>query len=357
MKIEDFYYYPLLKTTDAELKAYSNLDASVAEEIIPIFELTKSRRSKKNPIGKISNRLEQLVELSDGRPFILDLTTEPTLSNSETKHLLNSSNNGFAEWRNFVAEIENVIPVIHYNEDASDTDIVKQAKELEANHKYVAFRADAFDPDMMSYFKKILDALKRPERLITILDVGYVPVPSWNEAVAPIKARIFEILKYKKLNHIICLGSTFPKTVVATGYGQDDMGEFPISEIQIHEEVRKIYKDVLYGDYASIHPIRYQIGGGGWIPRIDVPLDKTCFYHRKRALKNKVKEAYVEVAETVVADKKYKPFKGIAVWGDLEIAAAASGKPNGKSPSHWIAVRANLHITKQHNRTEIESLF
>ncbi len=362
MNLDDFHYYPLLKTTDAELKAYSNLDSSVQDNILPIFELTKSRRSTKNPLGKISIRLEQLQDLADGRPFIIDLTTEPSLSNTEIRDLLNDTADGFKAWREFVAQIPNAIPVIHYNENAADADTKKQAKELEAKHKAVAFRADAYDPDMMEYLGVILNALKRPDQLIIILDLGYVPVLEWQDAVSPIKARIAEILKHTKAKHLVCLSSSYPKTVLAPGYGDDESGDFPIIEVNICEEVQLTHKDLIYGDYSSIHPIRYPMGGGGWIPRIDVPLDRSCFYHRKRAVKEEVKgkvkgkieDAYIDVAKKVLKDTRYKPIKGLDAWGDIEIAAAANGAPNGKSPSHWIAVRASLHITRQLNRARLD---
>ena len=356
MQIDHFQYFPLLKTTDAELKAYANLDATVKDGILPVFELTKSRRTKKDPTGKISKRVEQLAEFSEGRPFILDLTTEPTLSNTEIAGLLNASEDGYREWRDFVGGIENVIPVIHYNENASEADNIKQVQELEKQHSAIAFRADAYDDEMKDYFDKIANSMQNPERLITLLDVGYVPVQSWQEAVPSIKKRLGEIAGNTKLQHFVSLASSFPKTVIATGYGADDTGQFSLVEIDVFEDAKTVYPNLKYGDYGSIHPVRYPMGGGGWIPRIDAPLDTSCFYHRQRAAKGKIKEAYVEVAKTVVADKRYKTVTSLDAWGDDEIKAAAKGEPNGKSPSHWISVRANLHITRQFLRTKAQAV-
>ncbi|EGQ8513475.1 beta family protein, partial [Vibrio parahaemolyticus] len=41
-------YYPLLKSTVSELRALKSLEERDLSNIIPVFELTKSRKSKNN---------------------------------------------------------------------------------------------------------------------------------------------------------------------------------------------------------------------------------------------------------------------------------------------------------------------
>ena len=55
-----FNYFPILKTTDAELHAYAELPLRVQEKILPIFELTRSRRSKNNPDADSWIRIESI---------------------------------------------------------------------------------------------------------------------------------------------------------------------------------------------------------------------------------------------------------------------------------------------------------
>lgn len=40
-------------------------------------------------------------------------------------------------------------------------------------------------------------------------------------------------------------------------------------------------------------------------------------------------------------------YENAGAWGDEQIAKAAEGEPEGRNPSHWIAVRTNIHITRQ----------
>jgi hypothetical protein len=352
MEIEQFRYLPVLKTTDAELTAYEELDGRVKDNVLPLFELTKSRRTKKNPVGPIEIRLNELQELTQGRLFILDLTQEPSLSNTQIDDLLGTTNDGYKLWRKFVADIENVIPVIHYNEEADAADNIKQARELERQHQAVAFRIDVYDPSTPVYFRGVVDALRHPERLVVILDAGYVSVQAWEEAAAPLRKRIKEISKFLPSANYFSVCSSFPKTVVAPGYGADASGEFNLVEIDVHESANREKPDIKYGDYGSIHPVRYPMGGGGWIPRIDAPLDRMCFYHRERASDQGNRKAYIKVAKRVFGDKRYKKIQRVDAWGDTEIQSAAEGNPHGINPSHWIAVRANLHITRQYFRTK-----
>lgn len=81
--IKNCRYFPILKTSYAELKGYENLSDKEKDSIIPIFELTRSRITKNNSEGTLSLRMQDLFEKVGDRPFILDLTTEEALSNKE----------------------------------------------------------------------------------------------------------------------------------------------------------------------------------------------------------------------------------------------------------------------------------
>lgn len=353
MILNSYNYCPLLKTTDAELKAYENLPEEVKNNILPIFELTKSRRSKKNPHGNLQRRIDQLKELIQERPFLLDLTTETTLSNKEIDNLLKNTRNGYAAWRDFLQEIDlpSVIPVVHYNEEATDKENLDQVKNLEATFKKVAFRADAYDSNMMNYFEKILNGLSDSRNMMVIMDVKFVSAGNLEKTIDSLFNRIRELRSYKPVNAIISMASSFPKSVVSPGYGGDDYGDFKILEINISESLKKEFgSNIYHGDYGSVHPVRYLMGGGGWIPRVDVPLEREYFYYRFR------REAggYIKAAQKVLQNAKYKKVTNLNIWGDEEITCAGRGEPNGKSPSHWIAVRLNRHITQQYIRLQNE---
>ena len=109
MNLKKYRYYPLLKTTQAELKAYDNLPNKVKEDILPIFELTKGRISKKDKIGDVGKSIEKLNEVVKSRRFILDLTTEQMLKNSQIQDIFDNTENGYSAWQEFLEKLELII--------------------------------------------------------------------------------------------------------------------------------------------------------------------------------------------------------------------------------------------------------
>ncbi|EIT7185477.1 beta family protein, partial [Serratia marcescens] len=73
--MSNYCYFPLLKTRDAELKAVSKLNSDDFDNILPIYELTKSRRTNIAPDGDIHRKMASIREIQGERPFILDVTS------------------------------------------------------------------------------------------------------------------------------------------------------------------------------------------------------------------------------------------------------------------------------------------
>lgn len=340
-----YCYFPILKTTDAELKAYKMLDEEVKLNILPVFELTRSRLSKKNTTRTIYKRIESLKKIVIDKPFILDLTTQEQLSNEEIEKMLGDNSNGFEEWVNLIKELKeddfNLIPMIHYNPYCIE-DVEKQIKNLQEHSNYLAFRVLACDEDLPEYLQNISKYMDF-NNLILILDAEFRSI---KDAID--KSSIFSpnlSMINVKPKAISCAFSSFPESVTRPGYGNDENGAFARSEKITYENLIKgSNADLIHGDYASVHPKRYDTMGGQWIPRIDYLSDTKMHYYRFR----RPDGGYEKAASYVFNDSNYQPNKIIKTWGDKEIEAAANGEPNGKSPSHWISVRINLYISKQY---------
>ncbi|TGK79249.1 hypothetical protein EHQ23_19535 [Leptospira bourretii] len=342
-------YFPIIKTTDAELKGYFFLDSFVKKGLIPVFELTRSRRSKNNSNGDVEIKMKKIFDLCEGRKFILDVTTENTLSNSQTTAFLDNAN-GFINWTDFIKKHQDgsIIPCVHYM-PGEEKDIETQLKNLESISDVTACRFgfsddEGFNADEVENAVKFLLG-KRIKPIYIIVDSGFVHLKTLDLQ----KNKILELAK--KLNPILGKNdvvffpsSSFPKSVMDSGYGKAnaESGGFKIGEVEIFKELKKISKKIPYSDFGSIHPKRYE-DFGKWTPRIDYPVDNEFFFYRYKLEAG----GYVTAAKAIVKDKFYNPIKKIQTWGDEEVIAAAAGNPNGKSPSHWIAVRMNLHITRQ----------
>ncbi len=346
MKIKNIKYSPILKTTQAEIKGYEKLAPEIKEKILPLFELTRGRRSKHDRFGDISKQVNKIFEVSDGNRFILDLTTESFLSNLQIDRMLTSHSNGYKVWCSYVKEIyqDNLIPIIHFNEKASIEDNNKQLEKLSDVSDVLAFRLYAEDSSVLDKFENINQ--HGISEIIYILDMGYV----FNDTISPsIINNIKTILEKYNPYKIFVSSSSFPKnaTEVAEN-GNNDEGSANLTEVQMFDEISKRVDDnkVSYGDYACIHPKRIQQAGArGWYPRIDYPLENRWFYQRNPSRDYNI--GYINIANRVVSDERYLPIENYECWGDNEVISAAKGSPNGRSPVHWIAVRANIHMTRQ----------
>lgn len=344
-------YVPCLKTTDAELRGYDTLGNEIKDNILPIFELTRSRRSSRNPEGDIHRKVEEIRESVGRREMILDLTTHDDLINDQILDLHDDAN-AFGAWREFVADTGlNVIPVVHVLEGGDLINLQREAAALEETHGKVAFRMDAFDDNSKSYVEAIAQAIDSTDNFILIIDLNFVGQRGALGAADLVTRRIAEIDPRDKPGTISMLASSFPRAVATGDYGDDEYGWFAAEEVLAHKFLlsRPITENVIYGDYGSIHPRRYETRGGSWVPRIDFPMDEAFMYHRYR----RDDGGYVRCAEEMVEDKDYF---SATTWADEQIAAAADGSPNGRSPSFWISARVNLHISRQFNRLQALAL-
>ncbi|MEV9761673.1 hypothetical protein AB0T36_20465, partial [Escherichia coli] len=99
--MKKFNYFPIMKTRDAELKAMSKLSSGVFDHILPIYELTKSRKAKIAPDGDIHRRMLTIKDIQGERPFILDLTSNEKYINDQIRQLVDEKD-GYYEWRYFI---------------------------------------------------------------------------------------------------------------------------------------------------------------------------------------------------------------------------------------------------------------
>lgn len=341
-------YFPILKTTDAELKAFEHLDAHIKANIIPIFELTRSRRSPKNMDRCISKRLSSLKELMNNRPFVLDLTTDPQLSNEQIDNILEYHSNGFPLWidliKQNISEGLNIIPVIHYDE-TNLNDVKIEISKLFELSEILAFRVSP--QDAISYLHSIKNMGFPLSKIILILDANYKDHNNPEDKSKDFADTIDEILKDFSTDlplYVLCAFSSYPSSV--TKIGNEKNGSWERHEKIVFNTLYNKYKDKInlhHSDYSSVHPIRYNTAGGKWIPRIDFLDDNKMHYFRCR----REDGGYICAAKQVVSPTShYSSIKTVDCWGDSEIYAASQGNPNGNAPSHWIAVRINLYITK-----------
>lgn len=331
-------YYPLMKTRDAELRAYNTLSDDTKNLIIPIFELTKSRNTKIAPDGDIRRRMEYIREILGNREFVLDVTQEEIYTNPQIYDLLDEKN-GYYEWQYFLSGYKdlNIIPTIHLY-DINEYDEVRAfVKWASARYAKLALRVPLLLGAITPILTTITESMAENCALLLLIDAGFIEENQQNRIIGEINETIKLASITIKEKNIVLISTSFPRT--PAGLGQDERGIFRIRELDIFKNCAE-NRQIQYGDYASIHPHQYEMRGGTWIPRVDVSLDDVYIYTRYR----REDGGYIKAAKKMLLTPEYK---SINCWGDEEIESAASGKPSGRNPAFWISVRMCIHMTRR----------
>lgn len=331
-----FIYFPIIKTRDAELKAVSKLSSEIFNHILPIYELTKSRKAKIAPDGDIHRRMLTIKDIQGERPFILDLTSNEKYINDQIRQLVDETD-GYYEWRYFINLYNNlnIIPMIHIYDDEDFSQVKNFVSEITKNKKLLALRLPHDLDDYSIFIKPIAESLQDGSKFYVILDAGQIE-GNTEKAEEYFSNACSDLDDFTdKIEDIIIACTSFPSS--PTKYGDDDRGEIPILEEKIFNKISEDYQ-VKYGDYASINIEQIEMKGGTFVPRIDISLANKFIYKRYR----RDAGSYPLCAEMMVKDIRYKP---IGIWADHEISLAAKNTPSGISPSFWIAVRMNYFMS------------
>ncbi|MGP2522355.1 beta family protein [Pantoea ananatis] len=346
-------YYPILKTTIAEMRALKNLDAITWERFTPILELTKSRKSKNNQESCVYRKIEEIKELVGTNEFILDLTSIESLSNEQIESF-QSDINGFENWCNFISVVRsnnmNVVPVLIAYPDSSLDDLLLESRQLCTTVKKIALRIPVCEPDLDDLFLTLRTfiRLNYAEIGCLIFDGGYI----FDEIIdiSPLLNIIYEF--YSELpedfnGRIVFASSSFPASTLEKVTGDKFNNSFPLQTFPLFEKIVKglkalgVEKTIFFGDYACIHPNRNESKAYNWIPRIDYPTANMIYFSRNR----REEGGYIECAKRIALLSHFKT-DTLKCWGMTEIKKTSAGDPGGKSPSYWISVRSNIHMSR-----------
>ena len=351
MDFKKFCYWPVLKTKDAELRGISNVSTETFSKLIPIYELTKSRISKNNPIGDISKRLEQIGKIQGDHPFVLDVSTDPAQQNPQIESLLSPSD-GYLPWLETLLAYPNlnIIPTVHVNFD-DDADLQNTQKFVEnasAAFPHMALRLPAsLEPNEYSEIINFISPKLNGSTLLILLDEGCIRANSKQkslESIAELYAAAYDSLmsipnSSTFIAAIISICGSFPQSPAQEG-GNTEQGSFEILEHQLYRILRPSFTDLKFGDYASVNINQREMRGGTFIPRIDFCTEDRFYYYRYPRQAG----SYIKCAQKVINDPNYY---NQGTWGDEEITNASQKMPSGISPSFWISVRINNYITSR----------
>lgn len=376
-----YYYFPILKTKPSEIKAYTNLDENIKKQILPIIEMTGARsytypKTCKNQeligtkrAGDINKKRKKILNMVGENKFILDITDDESLHYDGIAQLQNPEN-GYAEWIKFLLADEKfkkqVIPTIQFNTDDIENTI-SQIENLSKEFYYLALKIPGFifnnninnsnlyslaniveNDVIQSVIDFTIDKIRINERLIVIVDFGFIKnLEDYKTCISSCLSAITDI---KNIKALLFSSSSFPSFVKPI-----EENKMEVQELKLFDFCRQNLNNdnkILHCDYASIHPVQYQTSGGGWIPRIDYinqEIKELNYCYKRAQSSEKYKndsDEYIALSQKVLNANNYQKISNREVWGDAQIHNKANGIEEGKSPAHWIAVRANLYMTR-----------
>lgn len=332
---EQYAYYPTLRTRNAELKGLSQLDPIRKSSVLPLISLGKWPKSE-----DFSRSVEKAVEAMDNNPFFIDLPDDPRHHTATSAELMDPRNH-FAAWREFAGSYENVIPIVQ-TAHGTRRDIVQQARLLEADRGCLGFRIRDFQKDT-PLVVAALSALDNVSNALVFVDAQYIrsSLPAY---IAAVTTTINALRSEVPETIAAVLSTSFPATRTPFFDASRERGSIPILDRELHESIGGSAV-AIYGDYGSIHAVVYDDQPVmRWSPTIDYAMEYEWIFER-RPDEATNGDGYVAAAEGLV--ERFPEILSSDVWGDQMIADAARGDPYGRAPVSWIAVRVNLHLTRQ----------
>lgn len=355
-------YFLVIKTGQAEIRSIEKTSRGTLEKLFPVIELTRGRKKTlkdETVIHPFDSRLQKLKDAFRGMDVAIDVTSDEALSSAEID-VMYEFGNGYEKWVNFVTGIKNegcfnsITPalVMNFEDPDFDANLRQEVTSLAAQFDTLLYRDTIEEEYCYTDLPNILSYLPKDKHLIVLIDCGYTPQAMENNVSQKLLKRI-ENLKDGVVDdrcEMAFCATSFPNNISDIGGLNHDV--FRVSEVYMHEKVKVQYPDVHYGDYGSINPQRNDniTMARGWIPRIDVPLDKEVYYYRQRREKREYGETYKIVAKQTMADSQYP--HGLKCWGCSQIDLCRTLPPS-TSPNYWISVRMNIHIEQQLRRLKL----
>ena len=274
--------------------------------------------------------------------FILDLSTEEDLMNSETLSMF-EEDDGYRNWLEFLTKHAgaHTIPCALYVDEGDKDQFQKQVTNIINKYGKICLRTSVVDEAAPKLYRWITE-VTRPDNVVTCGVLYYIEPKRISSYESWCQDYIQTVIGNRPPNVIIFPGSSFPRYVTDLEDCDDLEGEFEAREVTLEKDIQERFSNlpIERSDFASIHPIRYQTGGGNWIPRIDIFDGATFRYVRARRDDGGYDSAAQELDRKLVSRLP-------SSWGKKQIELAMAGTVTGGSPSFWISVRINCWITQR----------
>lgn len=346
--LDEFVYFPALRTRPAELRALRELDRPRKSRMLPVMTLCAL------PDGPpdLTRSARRAAEVMQGLPHLIELppVAERDATRDERLPRLLDPFDGFRAWREFAATCRHAVPMVHLAEHVlgraidrdTERETVRQASEIEAAFGLAVFRLRG----RWARVEPVAAALRRlksPERAIVLVDLGFER-DSLLGCAGAARELLDAVWSASPSTRLVVMGNSFPAQPRGSGGGRGVIpSRMAILERELHRRLGGI-AGLGYGDHASIHPsdaIEPEPPRGHG--RVDYARENEWLCERGRADSND--DAHAQAAQAIVDAVPELGERG--VWGEHEIVEAANGRLYAQGRAAWTAVRVNVHLAAQ----------
>ncbi|MDP3540060.1 MAG: beta family protein [Azonexus sp.] len=360
-------YVPIMAAKRGEFTALTNLQASISDKAMPLFELPAQKPDTKVFEKAICRTASGAGKAWPGRPAFLDISKwSPNARTESGIHILEYA---FSQFRSSGVHVH---PVVGYDrwDDPSYSQALKNIRTMAPVTPCIRLDREAIQDDMLDvpYFSERMNDIMAslevgPNNCYILVDFGSVSTISVPDLIEDAENAV-SVLRSLGFSVVIIAGGSMPAAVNEAVKTRDDEGCIPRIEMLAWKAIFSGNQDrnVIFGDYMIRNPnaadgviapqanakIRYTIDNQFFIVRgHSKQLDSLTIQHK-------------ELSKKLVKSAHY--LTPSFSWGDGEVLNCSIGVKEIRDPTTMIAVDTNHHISAvisevfEHQRTVVPSL-
>jgi hypothetical protein len=360
-------YVPVMAAKRGEFTALSNLQTSISEKAMPIFELPAQKPDATMFEKSISKTAGNAGKAWSGRSAFLDISKwSPNARTESGIHVLEYA------FSQFESNGILVNPVVGYDrwDDPAYSQALKNIRTMHRITPCIRLDREAIQDDMLDveYFSErigdIMAALAvSPTNCYVLVDFGDVstiPVPDLIEHAE----NAINVLRGLGFSVVIVAGGSMPTAVNEAVDTPDAVGCIPRIEMLAWKAIFSEGKDrnVIFGDYLIRNP---DAADGVIAPhanaKIRYTIENQFFIVRGHSKKfDSLTIQHKELSSRLVGSAHY--MGPSFSWGDSEVLSCSTGVKEIRDPTTMIAVDTNHHISAvisevfEHQRATVPSM-
>lgn len=243
-------YMPSVRTSKYNLGALKELDLDVKLKLIPRIIVR----------GDNSTDLDSFLTDWNDKPLFLEISKYSLDIDCDLNILLNDSNGHYLNKFNFFKEKHQIagklIPVINENSLDKLRDIVQLGIKISNNFDLVGIILDIsinFDRSL-SILNSLLAAFSDEAISKTILIIDGGKIDNLNQINIDNLMMTFKIVKNFNFHSIITSSTSYPTTRPSASETATHTCIDPVWQNRFNNQLNKIGKNIIYGDYAATDP-------------------------------------------------------------------------------------------------------